>query len=87
MGLDDIVRDIQKSIVESQEIANRVTSLQCFSCETEIEVDPSTLVPEADGAVEWKIEPFDSAEPTEVRVYCSDGCRDDDRWRAVPDDE
>lgn len=83
MSKEDVVREIEKSIVESQEIVNNVASVVCYGCDELVDVDPATLVPEDEGAVEWQIEPFDEVEPTEVRVYCSVDCKESDQWGTI----
>lgn len=77
MGKEEVLRYFEEEVPDMGVIENKPAALVCFArdCETRVEIDPETLVPESDDAVE--VNPYDTdGEPTkQVQVFCSGECR------------
>lgn len=82
MAKEDVKRYIKFEAPGMGMVENKPASVVCFNneCDTEIEVDPDTLVPWDDDAVDVVSEEMDmeTGELTgrhQVEIFCSSGCR------------
>lgn len=57
-----------------EKIDNETAAVVCYHCDETVPVDPATLTPASSDAVESRGGGY-GANPTAVRVYCSDDCR------------
>jgi len=83
MSKDDVRRYIKFEAPSLAMVENDVSKVVCFrnGCSEQVTVDPSTLVPEDDEAVDLVAQVADMGDPLQedahdrVEIYCSSDCR------------
>ena len=79
MSKDDVRRYIEYDMPAMGVVQNDASEVICFNdgCETRVEVDPVTLVPEPADAVDVEAKVAGSNSRYNVQVFCSPGCRNE----------
>jgi hypothetical protein len=92
-GLRYLIRHIQYEAPGLGVVENEVSAVVCFNeeCDETVRVDPATLVVEDDEAVSVEADVYDpetggTTGRTEVEIYCSKDCRNEQRRQAITDD-
>lgn len=81
MSEEDVALYLEWELADSEEVANKVCGVQCLSCDDVVILEPGTREPVAERSCVERIESVDDVEPHEVRIYCSNECRDTDLLR------
>lgn len=77
MSKDDVRRYIEFEAPGMGVVDNDVSEVVCYrdECDERVEVDPPTLVPEDEDAIDVEARDAESHNVFQVEIYCSSTCR------------
>ncbi len=89
MSEQDVKRYLEFEVPGIGMVENDVSEVVCFNsdCNERVTVDPATLVPEDDEAVDVESRELGSNTRYQVEIYCSTSCRNDHYAEPVDDEE